>query len=126
VLGTHYPCARVSFLETHENGSSRSTGAIVNDVIIILNLHYACNSTGYQHGPFTGVENDTCVHGPCVPAFSATRPSLEADVSQLLLHLFPALAELCTVVSSSKGVRLPTILGYLKLGDGDILKVTVA
>jgi len=57
--------------ETREHTGHRDRhGAAVNDVIIILYLQDACNSTGYhQHGPltravFTGVQNDTRVHGP--------------------------------------------------------------
>jgi len=65
----HGPCSRASFLETREHGPSRPAGAIVKDVIIIFCLQDAWNSTDYQYGPltraaFTGVQNDTRVHGP--------------------------------------------------------------
>jgi len=58
-LGTHYLCLRAvntarehgrHFWRPVNTGHQDRAGAIVNDVIIILYLQDACNSTGYQHG----------------------------------------------------------------------------
>jgi len=55
MAGTHYPCSGAVntgvVLDTREHGSSRSAGAIANDVIIIIYLQNAWDSTGYQHRP---------------------------------------------------------------------------
>jgi len=56
MLGTHYPCSQAALAKAlHDSAFCQHS------------------STGYQHGPFgpltkalfTGVQNDTRVHGPC-------------------------------------------------------------